>query len=405
MTGIMERISKKRTKNEAKMTKPGTEWKNVNVIYDINKHLNGFLWCQGELTKGKSKVSWDNVCKPKEQGGLGIKDLKLWNEVLLVKQLWNVISKKNTLWVKWVNSENLKGKSIWEVNAKANSSVGWKEILKLRDKIRKHVIWKIRDGNSINAWYDNWNTGGPLCEIVTTREIYDAGLSIDTTVAELIVMGEGKWPEGWENAYHILNLYNLSRLQEGKKDDIFWVDKSGHERVFGTKYVWKDLCCSSPRVDWHKIVWFSKCIPRHSFIVSLAIQNRLNTQDRIAIWKPNDIIQCVFCKKCLDSIEHLFFSCNFSKEVWREMQKTLNVNMAFSWGNTVEELLVYYIWQERNKRIFKEDRRDEKTMVQIIKEAIRLKLAGLEVKDSRTIKEVEDRWSVQFQIRKNRSVR
>ncbi|GJZ33072.1 RNA-directed DNA polymerase, eukaryota, reverse transcriptase zinc-binding domain protein [Tanacetum coccineum] len=206
-----------------------------NVIYDINKLLKGFLWCQGELTKGKAKVSWDSICKPKELGGLGIKDLKLWNEVLLVKQLWNVISKKNTLWVKWVISENLKGKNIWEANAKVNSSVGWKEILKLRDKIRKHVLWKIGDGNSVNAWYDNWNTAGPLNEIVTSREIYEAGMNIDYTVAQLTMSGEGKWPNGWEDEYPILKMYKIPRLQEGKKDEIVWVDNSGKEGVFGTR--------------------------------------------------------------------------------------------------------------------------------------------------------------------------
>ncbi|GJV92190.1 RNA-directed DNA polymerase, eukaryota, reverse transcriptase zinc-binding domain protein [Tanacetum coccineum] len=330
-----------------------------NVIYDINKLLKGFLWCQGELTKGKAKVSWDSICKPKELGGLGIKDLKLWNEVLLVKQLWNVISKKNTLWVKWVISKNLKGKNIWEANAKVNSSVGWKEILKLRDKIRKHVLWKIRYGNSVNAWYDNWNTAGPLNEIVTFREIYEAGMNIDYTVAQLTMSGEGKWPNGWQDEYPILKMYKIPRLQEGKKDEIVWVDNFGK-------------------------------------------------------------------KGCLeqDSIEHLFFSCNFSKEVWKEMQRTLNVNLAFTWRNIVDELcrlpnnkniwiivrklvfgaVVYFIWQERNKRIFQEEKREEKTLVQIIKETVWLRLADLVVKDSKTIKEVEDRWSVQFLRKKNRMI-
>ncbi|GKD36878.1 RNA-directed DNA polymerase, eukaryota, reverse transcriptase zinc-binding domain protein [Tanacetum coccineum] len=179
-----------------------------------------FPWCQGELTKGKAKVSWDSICKPKELGGLGIKDLNLWNEVLLVKQLWNVISKKNTLWVKWVILENLKGKIIWEVEAKANSSVEWKKILKLRDKVRKHVLWKIRDGNFVNSWYDNWNKAGPINGIFTPREIYDPGMKIDTIVAELSVIGDGEWPEGWENEYLILNLYKIPRLQEGKVDEI-----------------------------------------------------------------------------------------------------------------------------------------------------------------------------------------
>ncbi|GKB12587.1 RNA-directed DNA polymerase, eukaryota, reverse transcriptase zinc-binding domain protein [Tanacetum coccineum] len=175
-----------------------------NVIYDINKLLKGFLWCQGELTKGKAK--------------------------------------KNTLWVKWVILENLKGKNIWEANAKVNSSVGWKEILKLRDKIRKHVLWKIRYGNSVNAWYDNWNTAGPLNEIVTFREIYEAGMNIDYTVAQLTMSGEGKWPNGWEDEYPILKMYKIPRLQEGKKDEIVWVDNFGkkgclEQGMYGKIYV------------------------------------------------------------------------------------------------------------------------------------------------------------------------
>ncbi|GKD65820.1 RNA-directed DNA polymerase, eukaryota, reverse transcriptase zinc-binding domain protein, partial [Tanacetum coccineum] len=148
-----------------------------NVIYEINKLLKGFLWCQGEMSKGKAKISWKSICRPKEQGGLGIKNLQVWNEVLLIKQLWNVIAKKDTLWVKWVNSENLKGKSIWVVTAKANSSAGWKEILSLRDKVRKHILGKTGDGMSINTW-----SIGPICDFVTSREIYEAGLNIDTTI-------------------------------------------------------------------------------------------------------------------------------------------------------------------------------------------------------------------------------
>nr|GFD37870.1 hypothetical protein [Tanacetum cinerariifolium] len=77
-------------------------------------------------------------------------------------------------------------------SAKVNSSVGWKEILKLRDKIRKHVLWKIRDGTSVNAWYDNWHIACPLCETVTTREVYEAGMNINTTVADLTVIENGK---------------------------------------------------------------------------------------------------------------------------------------------------------------------------------------------------------------------
>nr|GEX44777.1 hypothetical protein [Tanacetum cinerariifolium] len=235
-----------------------------NVIYEINKLLKGFLWRQGELTKGKAKISWDSICKPKEQGGLEIKDLQVWNEVLLIKQLWNVVSRKNTMWVKWVNSEKLKR--------------------------------KIGDGKTVNAWYDNWNSIGPLCEIVTTREI-----SIDTTVADLVDIESGNWPDGWVNEYPILSQYKTPSLQEGMTDDIVWVDNDG----------------------------------KGSFLVS-SVYGR-----------------------------------------------------------------IYVVIQQR---IFKEEKRDEKTMVQLIKEVIRLKIAGFEVKESKSVRELEGKWNVKIQRRKRRIV-
>ncbi|GJZ75432.1 RNA-directed DNA polymerase, eukaryota, reverse transcriptase zinc-binding domain protein [Tanacetum coccineum] len=61
-----------------------------STVKDIERVLKGFLWCQGDLARGKAKIAWKTLCKPKCQGGLGFKDLGLWNEVLLTKHVWNI---------------------------------------------------------------------------------------------------------------------------------------------------------------------------------------------------------------------------------------------------------------------------------------------------------------------------
>lgn len=49
------------------------------------KDMSRFFWCgDGDPTKKKYHlVAWDKVCVPKDQGGLGILDLKFMNKVLL----------------------------------------------------------------------------------------------------------------------------------------------------------------------------------------------------------------------------------------------------------------------------------------------------------------------------------
>ncbi|GJR93553.1 hypothetical protein Tco_0265727 [Tanacetum coccineum] len=53
------------------------------VIKDLEKNFKIFLWNVGTSAKGKARGAWNLVFRPKEQGGLGIKPLKRWNEVLL----------------------------------------------------------------------------------------------------------------------------------------------------------------------------------------------------------------------------------------------------------------------------------------------------------------------------------
>lgn len=49
----------------------------VDRIYSICK---AFMW-----TTKHSPISWADVCKPKEEGGQRLRDLKAWNKALLTK--------------------------------------------------------------------------------------------------------------------------------------------------------------------------------------------------------------------------------------------------------------------------------------------------------------------------------
>ncbi|PWA77634.1 S-locus glycoprotein domain-containing protein [Artemisia annua] len=57
------------------------------MVKDVDKILKRFLWCLGELTRGKAKVAWKQICKPKKEGSLGIKDFGEWNELYVTSYL------------------------------------------------------------------------------------------------------------------------------------------------------------------------------------------------------------------------------------------------------------------------------------------------------------------------------
>ncbi|GKD50472.1 RNA-directed DNA polymerase, eukaryota, reverse transcriptase zinc-binding domain protein, partial [Tanacetum coccineum] len=61
-----------------------------HVCESIDKILKCFLWSIDEGKKGVTSVAWKDVCRPKSQGGLGLRTKKLMNEGLMCKYLWNI---------------------------------------------------------------------------------------------------------------------------------------------------------------------------------------------------------------------------------------------------------------------------------------------------------------------------
>ncbi|GJV71144.1 hypothetical protein Tco_1491139 [Tanacetum coccineum] len=56
-------------------------------VKEINKLMKSFLWSHGKRSKGKAKIAWSVACCPKNEGGIGLKLLDKWNEVLLIKHI------------------------------------------------------------------------------------------------------------------------------------------------------------------------------------------------------------------------------------------------------------------------------------------------------------------------------
>jgi hypothetical protein len=62
------------------------------IIHLLEQKLNRFLWC-GLDVKAKAKVSWEKICVPKKEGGLGIKRLEVWNKASMMIHIWSLFAR------------------------------------------------------------------------------------------------------------------------------------------------------------------------------------------------------------------------------------------------------------------------------------------------------------------------
>lgn len=76
----------------------------------------------------------------KEEGGLGIVDFGVLDEVAAMRDVTKLWEVNGSAWATWMNHQYIKNKSLEEVLPKQGDSSGWKAILKGKELIRSYAV-------------------------------------------------------------------------------------------------------------------------------------------------------------------------------------------------------------------------------------------------------------------------
>ncbi|KAL0285318.1 UNVERIFIED_CONTAM: hypothetical protein Sradi_7176900 [Sesamum radiatum] len=287
-----------------------------HIIKEIEKRLRNFLW-KGNLDTGYAKVSWQQVCRPVNEGGLGIRDIHSLNKGLMSRHLWRIISHdSNSIWVSWIFHYRLQNSSVWTIRTR-KGTWGWRKLIRLRDALRPHVVYQIGDGTSFSLWHDPWHPRGPLLPqfpLGHTHTFIPSSAPLSTVISE----DTWSWP-------HITDMESIDITHDlptihGGQDRILWTGPRGS---FSSAAAYDLFRPPGPTVDWTSLLVGTFRIPRHRFILWLAVQGRLSTTDKP--WLQHLGSGCVLCQDGIpESHEHLFFMCPFASECIRAIRREVS---------------------------------------------------------------------------------
>ncbi|GJW32962.1 reverse transcriptase domain, reverse transcriptase zinc-binding domain protein [Tanacetum coccineum] len=233
-----------------------------------------------------------------------------------------------------------------------------------------------------------------------------AGLTHNSRVMDIIQDGAWNWPHDLLSKYPILSICHVPTVAN-RADCLVWRDSQGADKPFSVAQVWNDIRPRDSQVEWYPVVWFASCIPRHAFNLWLVVRRKLKTQDLVSIWDVSNYLGslCSLCELQPDSHDHLFFECPFAIEVWDRVKgyaglDSSNPNiydiisdlipiarrrlMLSIVAKLVVAALTYYIWQERNWRLFKKGKRNPNQICECIRASVRFKLMSCKFKKSRS---------------------
>ncbi|XP_028555324.1 uncharacterized protein LOC110094857 [Dendrobium catenatum] len=342
----------------------------------ISKLCSKFLLHGDTEAKKMHLIAWNSITKPKIHGGLGIHSFDALYFGTAASFIWKIYNVDNLVG-KWFRANFL---SPWK-SAPPSSSNFWKMICTHALGFKHYFSFFIGPNSRFSFLWDPWFNGKLLGDFISDIRLSSA------VVGNFISDGAWCLPDAFplEIKTEILNIAIF------EEPVIMWDGTSMPTFKDFTSKFYSNLVL----VDWHDFVWFKKASLKFACYTWMALIGKLkcaNTLIRIGI---NVTADCSFCKSHRETLQHLFFECDFSFSVlllilpiFMEFLFRPNLFLAFDWLNTtfsysvveknfcfsVLACAIYHIWRERNNRRFSNSWMSPYGVIESIKSIIKVKV-------------------------------
>ncbi|RVW42450.1 Transposon TX1 uncharacterized 149 kDa protein [Vitis vinifera] len=365
------------------------------VCARLEKIQRDFLWGGGALENKPHLVCWKVICAAKKDGGLGIRNLAIFNKALLGKWLWRFANENDSLWKQIISSKyDLQDGGWCSKGGRDRYGVGvWKAIRNGWEDFRSHSRFLIGDGTRVKFWKDLW------CENQSLEEAFPILFNLSVNKEGLVAEAweedgaGGSWGprfnrhlNDWEvgEVENLLSKLHPLAIRRGVDDSLRW--KANKNGTFSVKCFYSSLSMGINHPFPVSTIWKSWAPTRASFFGWEAAWNRLLTTDRIKRFGWNIPNRCFLCKNEEESIDHLLLFCEKARMLWYltfslfgvqwVMHSSVKRNLLGWYGSFVGKkrekawktaplCLMWTIWKERNRRAFDDVERNDQDIKSI----------------------------------------
>ena len=131
-----------------------------------------FWWGQQENQNKLAWLSWDKMCAPKEEGGMGFRDLKAFDIALLAKQGWRLQNCPNSLFHRVYKAKYFPHGDFLTASLGRHPSYSWRSIMEAQKVVQLGCRWQIGNGSSVNLWRDKWLPSPPSHKPATVPHFF-----------------------------------------------------------------------------------------------------------------------------------------------------------------------------------------------------------------------------------------
>ncbi|XBI00206.1 hypothetical protein VPH35_129330 [Triticum aestivum] len=129
-----------------------------NLIAKLTAIIRNFWWT-GIEEEPRSRAlclrAWKDICIPKSEGGLGIRNIQAMNRGLVLSAAWRIAENPDCFLSRVLKSKYFPDSSIWRASSKVPKSAFWSSILKIRHLLYSNSFYQLIEGDS-SIWSTPW---------------------------------------------------------------------------------------------------------------------------------------------------------------------------------------------------------------------------------------------------------
>ncbi|XP_057419026.1 uncharacterized protein LOC130713258 [Lotus japonicus] len=292
------------------------------VCNKLEKIQRDFIWGSAEGNRSSHPVAWSKLCRPKQEGGLGLRHMHDFNRSLVMKMGWGLISKPDALWARVLRDKYACGSApLPVVQKKHNESHIWRAIRKTWEELNLHLRWRVGIGSEVSFWTDRWLLSGVILGDVAMAPI--AFPDLHRSVADYFDHSRLQWRVA--DFQHLIPAHNFAEILAMSppsdvvgQDRIVWGLTSNG--LFSSKSAYEARARSDAgdvSLPWSRVwKWDGP------FKVSNFLWRTLNN----GIWVNNRRWQshltedalCPLCQEEPETTLHLFRDCCRVRPLWQQ---------------------------------------------------------------------------------------